>query len=346
MPEEKLPLILHPGSGIARVGPQSGRIVSEMVSDALALSRAASAMTQLPIPLWPFKIGDHELCETDYRQILRWAEALGIEPIDVIESLSIEPDFETQYAASGCEHELDILDIGLSKIKYRRITCLAWNFKALPLFDFEMAEDMAIEELEFSGRSPSVDGKLIIDQNEVKPWSFSLSLPKLRDLECSDTQLSHVDLSRVPELTGLRCSLNQISALDLSCVPQLTRLNCDFNRLSRLDASRLMALRQLNCSFNQLTELHLPHVTTPPLVQRLTRRLAGNIPVPAGELEELNCTENSLTKIDLSGVPKLQKLWCCKNALTQLDIRPLFHLKTLSYDVDRTRLIQRPDQHF
>jgi|GEM_PF-5635142 len=35
---ENLPLILHPGSGLALVKPQGGRIVTEMVGGALALS--------------------------------------------------------------------------------------------------------------------------------------------------------------------------------------------------------------------------------------------------------------------------------------------------------------------
>ncbi len=41
MPDDKLPLILHPGSGLALIEPQGGRIISEMVNDVLSRSRAA-----------------------------------------------------------------------------------------------------------------------------------------------------------------------------------------------------------------------------------------------------------------------------------------------------------------
>jgi DNA topoisomerase-3 len=42
----------------------------------------------------------------------------------------------------------------------------------------------------------------------------------------------------------------------------------------------------------------------------------------------------------------LTELYCRGNQITQLDIRPLRELRDLRYDVDSTRLIQRPDQNF
>jgi len=67
MADEKLPLTLHSGSGLVQIGPQGGRILEEMVNSALVLSRATGSSTTL---MRRFRIGEHELCEPDYQQIL------------------------------------------------------------------------------------------------------------------------------------------------------------------------------------------------------------------------------------------------------------------------------------
>ncbi len=100
-------------------------------------------------------------------------------------------------------------------------------------------------------------------------------------------------------------------------------------RQSDAEASKWYALAgpitELNCSYNQRTKLDLS------AVPQLTR---------------LDCRDNRLTSLDLSFVPRLDWLRCDGNPLAELDIRPLARLKNLLYDRDKTRLIQRPDQHF
>ena len=49
-----------------------------------------------------------------------------------------------------------------------------------------------------------------------------------------------------------------------------------------------------------------------------------------GALEQLECQNNHLTKLDLSDNPSLQYLDCCNNALTGLDVRANSMLSTLS----------------
>jgi Leucine-rich repeat (LRR) protein len=63
-------------------------------------------------------------------------------------------------------------------------------------------------------------------------------------------------------------------------------------------------------------------------------------------LTSLACSYNEINSLDLSAVPMLTQLFCHTNQLTELDIRPLKRLKTLKFDSDKTRLIQRPDQNF
>lgn len=63
-------------------------------------------------------------------------------------------------------------------------------------------------------------------------------------------------------------------------------------------------------------------------------------------LAGLSCDDNLLTSLDLSAACQLFTLSCSNNQLTELDIRPLEFLYELSYDSEKTRLIQRPDQNF
>ncbi|MDR2492966.1 MAG: leucine-rich repeat domain-containing protein [Coriobacteriales bacterium] len=123
--------------------------------------------------------------------------------------------------------------------------------------------------------------------------------PQLQVLDCSNNNLSVLDLSHNPALERLHCSRNQLTALDLSHSPALWWLNCGINKLSVLDLSHTPALRQLGCYENQLSALDLSH--TPDLV-------------------ELYCNENQLTALDLGLTPALESLGCYGNQLTALDL--------------------------
>ena len=70
-------LIPLPDASLAVARPEGGRVLSELLSDTLALARGE--------PLR--KIGEYEWCEPDYRQILLWAEQLALEPEEVIRRL-------------------------------------------------------------------------------------------------------------------------------------------------------------------------------------------------------------------------------------------------------------------
>ncbi|WP_352406439.1 S-layer homology domain-containing protein [Acetoanaerobium noterae] len=77
----------------------------------------------------------------------------------------------------------------------------------------------------------------------------------LTELECSNNQLTALDVSKNTALMGLFCSDNQLTALDVSNNTALTKLSCDRNQLVALDVSRNTALNGLYCSNNQLTAL-------------------------------------------------------------------------------------------
>ncbi|MEQ1935122.1 MAG: hypothetical protein ABL962_14780 [Fimbriimonadaceae bacterium] len=90
MPDEKLPLILHPGSGLATAGPQSERILSEMVTEALALSRSEETGAALPatVSVDAEVMGRRKLPPEKWDGFIRLAEKMLAEGINTPEKMA------------------------------------------------------------------------------------------------------------------------------------------------------------------------------------------------------------------------------------------------------------------
>ncbi len=79
----------------------------------------------------------------------------------------------------------------------------------------------------------------------------------LRQLGCTDNQLTSLDLSTNTALTYLICYNNQLTSLDVSNNTALTSLVCYNNQLTSLDLSINNTLTTLQCHDNQLISLDL-----------------------------------------------------------------------------------------
>jgi Leucine-rich repeat (LRR) protein len=352
MPDEEQPLIVHPGSALARVGPQGGRIVAEMVSGALALSRAAQAASMALVPR--FKIGEHEFCEPDYRQILLWAESLEMTGETVLEKIMRQPKYTDPWSFHPWDPACS------TKIINGRIRQVAWDMELLPLREFEWVSGLEIDSLVFvlpesydfeaehvnlgSLALPKLD-RLVCHCLGVDSIDLSQT-PLLEELGCSGGHLLELDLAFVPNLQFLSCGMNQITSLNIEATPKLEHLECGSNEISSLNVAATPKLRELNCGGNELTELDLRRCKALEIVScqgnHLTRLL---LPEWSTSLKELNCSSNSLRTLDLTTVLFLESLWCSHNPLEALDVSKMWELEHLYYDKE-TRLIQNPDQHF
>lgn len=56
---------------------------------------------------------------------------------------------------------------------------------------------------------------------------LELAFPELSYVDCSDNNISYLDLSRTPKLRTLKCNNNQIEALDCCSCGDLQVLKCD-----------------------------------------------------------------------------------------------------------------------
>lgn len=77
----------------------------------------------------------------------------------------------------------------------------------------------------------------------------------LEVLDCSDNQLTELDLSQNTALVQLYGEGNQLRSLDLSHNTALEELDCSGNQLTSLDMSHNTKLEFLSCYENQLSEL-------------------------------------------------------------------------------------------
>ena len=122
----------------------------------------------------------------------------------------------------------------------------------------------------------------------------------LTHLNCESNLLTSLDVTQNTALEYLGCGDNQLTNLDVSQNASLTELHCDSNIwLTSLDVSQNTALTYLDCSWNQLTSLDVSQNTA---------------------LTELRCQYNQLTNLDVSQNTALTWLICDHNQLTSLDV--------------------------
>lgn len=95
---------------------------------------------------------------------------------------------------------------------------------------------------------------------EKKGISSLKGLPyffNLKNLDCSQNNLSVLDISRNTRLVTLNCSLNALKSLDLSQNTKLQNLWCADNEFASLDVSHNTDLLYLQCRGNRITDLDI-----------------------------------------------------------------------------------------
>ncbi|MFA9372158.1 MAG: T9SS type A sorting domain-containing protein [Labilibaculum antarcticum] len=121
----------------------------------------------------------------------------------------------------------------------------------------------------------------------------------ITELDCSDNQLSSLDVSKNTRLTYLYCSDNQLSSLDISKNSLLINFECSNNQLSNLDLNQNVSMKDINFGDNQISNMDLSMLT---------------------ELKNLTCKNNQMSSLDISNNGKITLLSCSSNQITSLDL--------------------------
>ena len=329
--EDSVALVRRPPSAVEDARAGAKRIQSTIVADVLALTKKQQST---PVAA-KFRIGQHEWCEPDYRQILIWAEALKLKPEEVIERL-----LKGRRRADESWRE--------TRFENGRLLKIHWDADLLPLNDFQMGDGLRTTHFAVSAA---------LHWGVWGGW-LGLKLPHLTHLACGNGFLTEIDLSGCPRLHFLDCAFNSISHLDLTSVPNLTELYCVGNDIEELDLSPVPRLIKLNCMANSVGRKvkGLKRLTMPRLPDLTSLSCSSNSLSSLGlsglpNLTFLDCCKNEICRLDLNDVPLLEELFCHSNPMGFLDIRPLHHLKHCCWkdvmaDSCEIHLIQRSDQHF
>lgn len=134
-------------------------------------------------------------------------------------------------------------------------------------------------------------------------------------LDCSDAQLTELNVSQMPTLTKLWCNNNALTALDTRALADLEIFQCIGNQLTELDITANKKLLELDCSKNKLTQIDLSSC------EKLTLFLAyhnaiGQIDLSHNaELIGVDLSENQLSALSVAANPKLETIYCNGNAI-------------------------------
>ena len=139
-------------------------------------------------------------------------------------------------------------------------------------------------------------------------------------LDCGGNQLTSLDVSGCTALTDLRCSFNQLTSLDVSGNAALTELYCYGNQLKSLDVSKNTALTTLSCGDNQLKSLDVSRKAALTVLSCGGNQLKSLDVSRNTALNGLNCETNQLKSLDVSRNTALEWLNCGVNQLTSLDV--------------------------
>jgi len=190
------------------------------------------------------------------------------------------------------------LALGLSSVSFGQNTLI-------PDPNFEQALiDLGYDSPPINGSVPTANinnlTSLNVNSKNISDLTGIEDFLALEILDCSQNQLTSLDITTNNFLTRLFCRSNQLTSLDVSNNPLLEDLYCASNQLTSVDVSNNPMLQGFVCNSNQLTSVDV-----------------SNNPM----LQGFNCNSNQLTSLDVSNNPALQYLWCYTNQLTSLDIR-------------------------
>ncbi|MDG1730232.1 MAG: T9SS type B sorting domain-containing protein [Algibacter sp.] len=142
----------------------------------------------------------------------------------------------------------------------------------------------------------------------------------LIELYCSENQLTNIDITSLSNLVRLWCFSNQLSSLNTIQNPGLISLRCEDNRLTNLDTSNNSNLNVLICEQNQITMLDVSNSVGLRRFQCGNNQLA-NLDVSANtNLSILFCEQNQITNLDLKNNNALTILSCFNNQISELDL--------------------------
>nr|WP_288793606.1 leucine-rich repeat domain-containing protein [uncultured Alistipes sp.] len=168
------------------------------------------------------------------------------------------------------------------------------NFETFCLWNFDSNKDGQIS----IGEVDKIT-ELDISRKNISTIPEIQYFTSLTTLDCSNNQLTSLDMSGCTSLQTLNCNHCSMTFLNVSGCTNLTTLDCSNNFLRSLDVSGCTSLQTLDGNWNIWTSLDVSECTS---------------------LQTLNCDHcNSMGSLNVSGCTSLMTL-NCKNCLSPLSL--------------------------
>ena len=167
------------------------------------------------------------------------------------------PIADNNYIAIGVKNNTP-LSFGISGIDPETEVEIDWGNGEIETI---IIDNESITRLDGNSKGTTVKISGLIDyfdcsENELTSLDVTHNAT-LATLDCYWNYITTLDLSNNPELAKLNCSYNEIGTLDLSANTELERLFCDGNQLDPIDLSSNTKLNYLQCADNGMTACEL-----------------------------------------------------------------------------------------
>lgn len=149
---------------------------------------------------------------------------------------------------------------------------------------------------------------------------------------CSEENITEVDLSKCPTLEMFACRYNPITAVTVKNLPSLKLVDIEESQVSKLTLENLPKLKELNCRKTKLAELPLSNISSVEILDCDSCAIKTLDIQPLPNLITLNCTGNPLSKLEVGKAEKLLSIECHEGELTAIDVSKAKALKQLSLD--------------
>ncbi len=253
---------------------------------------------------------------------------------------------------------------GVEHFKYLRILyCEYNNLTSLDLsknaalhtvvcYDNQLTE-LVLPDLERNPSDPSIT-TLICSYNNLSSLRVPVRAAMYFKLDCSHNKLSELIITSKGDVDEaiVDCSHNNLSNIDFGERINLWDLDCSYNNFTSLDLSGKQTPGNLNCSHNNITQLeNLWRWTNLRKLDISYNKLNGNIGLAAGltNLEELDCSGNDYTYINLQHLTGLKDLTMNDSKVTSLDISYNTKLQRLTLKNSKVTSLDQsfcPDLHY
>ena len=309
--------------------------------------------------------------------------------VDKNEKLKTLTCFFTQISDLDVNHnpELENLECGETQIKHLDVSKLAnlqkLSCDGLEIENLDLSSNKKLETLfvQFVEHISSIDLSNNVELKELYCSQAKSNNIALERLDCDETNITSLDLSKNVALKDLRCSKTKLTSLDITHNTELESLQCedteiayvDIRQCGKMNENDVYSNHSVMVVYDEETAQIVPECVALHKIVTAQRALGAQIDdywngedyywqnghlvgidlcqrglkgkisfAGLPALRTISIIGNEITELDVSNIPDLKCLECEDNKITRLDIRNNKKLTKFTYD-DGVKVIRTDD---